>query len=106
MHISRRAKVLFAGCGCLLLINTGLLLLILYLVATSQPLSDRLSLSSMFAPPALTAVAERFAPRHIVVTVAALATEVHTIFLNSEATAPCTDRGIQAIVIDRNNILN
>ncbi len=88
MRISKRVGVLFSGCGCLLLINTGLLLLILYLVATSQPLSDRLSLSSLFAPPALTSAAERFAPRHIVATVVALATEVHTIFLNSEATAP------------------
>lgn len=91
MQNSRIAGVIAAGCGFLLLVNTALILLILYIVIASQSPAGRQSLESLFASLARIITLEQDTPQPVEATVAALATEVHELILRPDTSLSARD---------------
>lgn len=87
MQNSRIAGVIAAGCGFLLLVNTALILLILYIVVASQSPAGRQSLESLFASLARIITLEQDTPQPVEATVAALATDVHKLVLRPDSSS-------------------
>ena len=87
MEGSRFTGMIAAGCGFLLLVNTALILLILYLVITTWSPAGRQSLDSLLASLAQIAGLEQDTPRPVEATVAALATEMHELALRPDSSS-------------------
>ncbi len=93
MQNSGIAGVIAAGCGFLLLVNTALILLILYIVIASQSPAGRQSLESLFASLVQIAGLEQDTTRPVEATVAALATDVHELALRPDSPLSAGDGG-------------
>ena len=87
MQNSGIAGVIAAGCGFLLLVNTALILLILYIVIASQSPAGRQSLESLFASLVQITGLEQDTTRPVEATVAALATDVHELVLRPDSSS-------------------
>ena len=88
MRISRRAVVLIAGCGCLLLIAAGVILLVLSFTTTAQSSSGGLSYTTVSDAPVSTIAAARVTPRFSVATVAVLAPDESAVVQYTDTAVP------------------